>query len=367
MAPRRGGAPTIAPRPEASFGSLLGSGRVKTFLVRLMLLAISFGFAMVIFEIALRVLMGPPVVYVFPQESYLHDAGMGHTLEPGDRAYTHDQPVRVNDFGLRGPDIEREVAPGTRRVLALGDSQTFGNGVAEEATWPFLLEEQLTERFGGTRWQVLNAGISGTDTWQHAMLLARLADTLEFDAVVLAFYVNDVVRRSELAEVELTNSWSKRVGYVLKRSAFFTFAWQTWNRATAPASTGEFELGVLRGATSPALDAAWAQVEASLGEMQALCRERDIPFVVVVLPRRDQVMGTEAGRAYGERVVQIAAQHGIGAVDLLPPFERAHDEHGIGLFIPWDGHNTALANEVVAVEIVDAFGVLLDGRDRSRD
>ena len=333
---------------RAAGGVLLGSRRVKTLLARFLLLAISLGFVVLVLEIALRVLVGPPVVFVYPQESYVHDAEMGHRLVPGDAAFTHEEPVRVNAWGMRGPETPAQAPPGTRRVLALGDSQTFGNGVAEDETWPSLLEARLEETAPGVGWQVLNAGVSGTETWQHAIWLDRLLGRVEVDAVVLGFYVNAVMPRSATPEaVGISNTWTKRVGYVAKRSAFFTFAWQSWQRLRAPEGAGDHELGVLRGEGGPGVAEGWAEVERSLAEMKARCDAEGIAFVIVVIPRRDQVTGAEPGRAYQARVVEIAAGLGIPVVDVLPALEIAWARAPGSLFIPWDGHNTGAANEVV--------------------
>jgi len=337
---------------------------VKARLARLSLLLASLAFAALLLELALRIVIGAPVVYRYPQESYVHDPLMGHRLTPGDRAYTHDEEVEINRQGLRGPDVTREVPPGTRRVLALGDSQTFGNGLALGDTWPTLLEAELERRFPEQDWQVLNAGISGTDTWQHAYLLAELADAIDFDAVVLAFYVNDVTKRYTPVDAgQISNTASKRIGYVLKRSALFTFGWMTWQRLTASSSAAEIERATLRGEPDPRTEAGWAQVEASLRDMQQLCDREGIPFAIAVLPRRDQVTGAEPGRAYQARVAEIAGRLGIPAIDLLGPFEALYAREGGALFIPWDGHNTGVANAVVAERIATELGdVLRPGR-----
>jgi hypothetical protein len=322
---------------------------VKALLARLSLLAASLAFVALFLELVLRIVIGPPVIYRYPQESYVHDPLMGHRLAPGDRAFTHDEVVEINDEGLRGPDVSHAVPAGTRRVLALGDSETFGNGLALEETWPFLLETELAERYPDFDWQVLNAGISGTDTWQHAYLLERLARIYEFDAVVLAFYVNDVTKRyTPVRADQLSNTMSKRVGYVLKRSALFTLAWHTWQQNTSTGDAAEIEHKTLRGDPDPRIDEAWAQVEMSLRDMRDLCARLGVPFAIAVLPRRDQVSGDEPGRAYNTHLAEIAGRLGVPVTDLLAPLQSAYAREGDALFIPWDGHNTGVANEVIA-------------------
>jgi hypothetical protein len=54
--------------------------------------------------------------------------------------------------------------------------------------------------------------------------------------------------------------------------------------------------------------------------------------------------------------VDIASAAGIPAVDLLEPLQRAFSARGSALFIPWDGHNSRLANEVVARQLTGILG-----------
>ena len=186
---------------------------MRRLLANLALLAVSLAVAGGLAELAMRLRFGSPGHWRFPQEYYEPDPEIGLHLRPGQRAYTHDEVVETNTQGLRDREHPRERPAGTRRLLALGDSQTFGDGLALEETWPKQLETRLAREEPARRWEVLNAGISGTDTWQHARLLERLSGAYELDGVVLAFYVNDVaVRPQRVTPVAgRTNTTTKRI------------------------------------------------------------------------------------------------------------------------------------------------------------
>jgi len=123
------------------------------------------------------------------------------------------------------------------------------------------------------------------------------------------------------------------------------------------ASTGTTarERRLLTGEPDEKLEAGWRQVERSLGEIRDFATERGAKFFVVVLPRRDQVDGTQSGVAYNERYVATAQKLGIPAIDLLPALQEAYEVHGRDLFIAWDGHNAAITNAVIAREIGQRF------------
>lgn len=315
-------------------------------------------------ELWLRWRVGPPVHFVYPQPRYVTHPEVGHWLAPGQRAFNHDAPLRVNSVGIRGGEHPRAIPEGKRRILALGDSQTFGNGLALEDTWPLRLEGELNARTREPRWEVLNAGLPATETWQHARMIELLARHYRFDAVVLGFYVNDVTTEYAPASVrERTNTWTKRIGYVLKRSALATALWQTAQRLLLDDGVAERERRILTGEAHPETEKAWAEVERSLVEIQLTARAQDAPLLLLVLPRRDQVRGESPPTGYNERIAEIAARHAIPVVDVLGPLRRAHERHGRGLFIPWDGHNSARANEIIARELA---GPLLEQQDGGR-
>lgn len=94
--------------------------------------------------------------------------------------------VDTNSLGLRGP----EPAPGGTRVLAVGDSVTFGWGVADDESWPARLSGELgvTVLNGGVpaqkpaaiaRWTADNAEKLGASL----VLFARRPDPREADPV----------------------------------------------------------------------------------------------------------------------------------------------------------------------------------------
>lgn len=77
--------------------------------------------------------------------------------------------IRINNLGFRGPDRTLAKARGTYRIAVLGNSITFGSGVAIEDAWTTVLEDLLNDRVGGVdssevqQYEVLNLAM--TQTW----------------------------------------------------------------------------------------------------------------------------------------------------------------------------------------------------------
>ena len=109
----------------------------------------------------------------------------------GYRPYAEFAGFVLNSRSLRTREYTQRKEPGTYRVLALGDSFTFGSGgVPHRQHWPTLLEEGLSKRRSG-RVEVLRLGVGGTSTEFQLRLWQIEGALLEADAVVVAFFVGN--------------------------------------------------------------------------------------------------------------------------------------------------------------------------------
>jgi lysophospholipase L1-like esterase len=103
-------------------------------------------------------------------EIYEPDPKLYWKLKPNQDCFTkiNRKPVHVNSHGTRGPDFQTDKPVGTIRILSLGDSRTFGWGLADEETYSRQLERLLQERAGsGKRIEVINAGVNAWSYLQN--------------------------------------------------------------------------------------------------------------------------------------------------------------------------------------------------------
>ena len=89
---------------------------------------------------------------------------------------------RTNSTGGRGPEWAIRKAPGSVRVLAMGESSTYGAANDEDQTWPAILERQLRER--GVAAEVLNFGVPGQRIDGMLSALPNLLETYHPDLIV---------------------------------------------------------------------------------------------------------------------------------------------------------------------------------------
>jgi len=101
----------------------------------------------------------------------------------------------LNSAGFRGPEFGPK-RPGVFRILALGDSCTFGYIVRAmigfvAQPYPLRLQHLVDRRLGPRRVEVLNAGLPGYNSFQGLLLLRTRLRDLEPDLVTVRFGWND--------------------------------------------------------------------------------------------------------------------------------------------------------------------------------
>ena len=67
------------------------------------------------------------------------DPDLGWAMLQNDVHYTYDIEVRLNSLGFRGPELERK-ANNEYRILALGDSHIYGQGIPDSGLLTTRLE-----------------------------------------------------------------------------------------------------------------------------------------------------------------------------------------------------------------------------------
>ncbi len=273
-------------------------------------------------------------------------------------------PVRTNSLGLRDAEILPEKPAGELRVLALGDSFTFGLGVPGDAAWPEVLERLLAGERGGTP-RVVNGGFAGGGFRPSGYLpwLESTGLTLEPDAIVLGFCLNDIHPRVPMAILSppVVRPWLGGVSTLLNRV-----------QRALHVRTHERELArlgpeVARRAMQRFLveDGEWAKTQAALSEMERLLGERGIPFLVAVFPMFSRLARDYPYATLHEAVTSYCAQEQIPCLDLGPTFvalaERGVEDADFWVH-PTDQHPASPAHGRIAAEILQALKPLLAQR-----
>ncbi|MFO0984121.1 MAG: SGNH/GDSL hydrolase family protein [Planctomycetota bacterium] len=255
---------------------------------------------------------------------------------------------RSNGLGLRDDECSRARPRDAYRVLALGDSCTYGSGVLMADSYPNRLEVRLNFARQQRRNEVLNAGCPGYTLFQGLTFLRSDGFALQPQLVTVAFGFNDRNTWGALSDAEFSarqNTPLARLGRALERLA--TVRAMRFGLATVQAAPVE---GPING-TRPRVPA--DEFEQLLGVLVNECRARAIPVVILLWPLRPQIEGdgSRGSQPTDERHAWQAAMQAVAERDHVPLLDlitRLRAE--TGLFID-NCHMTTKGCDRVADEL----------------
>ncbi len=310
---------------------------------RLCALGLSLAASLLLAELFVRVAVGAPLCERLPILMIRANSHRGWEMVPGQLHYTYQYPVHVNSLGLRGKELG-EKRPSEVRVLALGDSLVYGQGVADEETLPAQLERVLGEREPGERtWTVVNAGHRAFDTRQELALLQELGQQIQPDVVVLFWYWNDFAERDIRTTYEnlkasgevafdtgtRVEGWERvrwQAKQLVRRSALVMLAYDLLRRSReGPINPTYVERG-------------FARLGRHLERFRSLGDELGFDGVLAVIPDPSTLRGGSDIRSIAERAAALTREHGLPVVELLPALEPLQGRAGRLPVIPFDGH-----------------------------
>jgi lysophospholipase L1-like esterase len=177
--------------------------RIKNIIVLCVALVVAFLLAEFMIRLVAPQETGTSRLERFPA-IYQDSDVMSYEFKPGARvgARIPDRPysISINNQGTRGPAFGPK-ADDEYRVVLLGDSMTFGQGLDDNQTIAALLERQLASHLG-KKVTVINAGVPGWGPDQEALMLRQRVPAWQPDMVFwLVFLGNDIedVGRHSLA------------------------------------------------------------------------------------------------------------------------------------------------------------------------
>lgn len=312
---------------------------------------------------------------------------IGYRFIPGLRARVRHEGggylVQCNRAGLRcRHEVTTAKPANTVRVVVVGDSYTAGDGVSNAFRYTDVLEQRLLASKGGSGVQVLNFGLPGSGTDQQLLALRELGRDIEYDVLVLAPMVENILRNLDSHRLA-TSAFSGEL--VERPKPYFTLEAGALSlhhvpvpkdtrepAAKPPEPTAQDKPGAaglmrgilrkvtakvdekvpgfraftqrVRGVTHPEeydnpQDPGWLLMRAILGELIADARKVARPKILLApWPTFGHIEGGLDPKPYLARFGELAAAHDLELVDALPRFvdePRAvrdrcrftHDEH----------------------------------------
>ena len=221
---------------------------------------------------------------------------------------------------------------GSYRILALGDSFTFGSGVEDDAAiWPAIVERQLGQLRplpGVSTYEVLNGGIAGSLTGKWVALY-EYERRFQFqpDLVLVVFFIRDGTRMSDFADPLAAENVAKiRADPLAKISIAYRYLRE---RRLAVGFAGQLEQYFTDSYTGgPQATAEWRRAQENLATLRDMAKADGARFAVATFP---MLYGFDEHpypfQAAMDAIAGFCRAQGMPYMSLLPYFRgrRAED------------------------------------------
>jgi len=248
------------------------------FILLLGVLVVFFMFA----EIILRFAFGPLVVRDAQGVTlYVDDNDLGHKMRPNFSGRwkgvgfdvtisTNEKGFRSSEFSLRDENV----------IFMLGDSFVAGEGVEDDQTNSFFLQEIVGDQF-----QVYNLGVPGYAQRQHVVQLERMLSVYDPEIVVEHIYIgNDITDNcGSLNRLSTLSSKEKAKNFLKKSRAIFFLYKKSLARFRQPSY-----LTYLVEGENPGIEKCFSATQGYLEEIKDLTDQHDVELLVVFIGKQEQ-------------------------------------------------------------------------------
>lgn len=122
--------------------------------------------------------------------------------------------LSTSDAGHRGPDVVAQKPMSTFRIVGIGDSYMFGQGVADDETYLSRLAGSSVDLLSGRKVETVNLAVPGYNTVMEVETLRARAEALQPDLILIEIVGNDLDLPNFLwTEVD---PWTPRRSFLLE-------------------------------------------------------------------------------------------------------------------------------------------------------
>ena len=257
-----------------------------------------------------------------------------------------------NSAGWRDLERTAEKPEGTFRILGLGDSYLFGQGVRRAEVCLAQLEALLQAQSPGVRIEAINTGMNGYNTAMERGLLVNRGLAYDPDLILVHFVLNDVERAPwEPSEgppkVDFFQEYSN-VYQTPDALSSYSYLW-SWarQRYLQRVEGGRYLQEMLDSFLAD--DGRWSYVTEALLGIDRAARDAGVPWALVIFPFLHQLDGDYPFQPVHDRLREFAGEHGIAVLDLRAAFRSYR---GPELWVhPTDQHPNEIAHRLAAEAI----------------
>ncbi len=266
--------------------------------------------------------------------------------------------VTTNAQGLRSDHPIAAKAPGTMRIICLGDSVTFGYRVPPvwperptdyDPSWlhyPVLLEKQLRDANPGREIEVITMAVPGYTSHQGLAWLRRDIDKLQPDLLTVSFGWNDASFSDAPDRATIRTNWyTVAVRWLIAHSQAFAHATKWLRSGDTPPTAGP-----------PVPRVSELEYLNNMNEIVGLAGERGAGVVVIGATYRDRVTNPPEADLmfrYRSALRSVMQQQGVPFLEIHELTEAAHPANQ-----GWFGeliHPNHMGHRLMTAELLKLF------------
>lgn len=261
---------------------------------------------------------------------------------------------RLNALGFRDRERESYKREGVFRIVAIGDSLTYGVGVEDpDDRYTALLEQRLNQS-GTHRVEVLNFAKRGWNVAEYTRAVETLTPAFAPDLILIGFFMNDVELDRSRRPTPLY-LLPKPVHSVLLRASYLYAL--LYSRLDSLANRERYL--AYRVTFTEVTSPDWQDFEPRWRRLLQMSRQQAEEVVVVILPLLAQLDDEHPFLSLYQRVEVLSRAEGAAVVQLFPSVAGEREED------LWVGFSDAHPNERAHRLFSDALATFLLARSRS--
>lgn len=323
------------------------SNKIRTICDNIFLIIISSMIMLVIGEISLRIYVNHQLKKkdpIYPIFETINNSKRAYRLKANSKIHAY----KINTMGFRNPEFNIDKDDKTFRIISLGDSIAFGMGVkSQEKILSRVLEELLNEERGNRRFQVINAGVPGYNTFQKYLYLIEELIHYNPDFVFLNFCLNDAdpIELENETQTLLTlphnlKDYNLSLRIIINQSYLLRFI---------KSKILEIHPKLRNMAINKRIyEKEWDDMKGYLLKMNELLKDMNIPFMIVLFPWQVQLANEYNSIETNKDLSFFLNKHNIDYLDL---FHRLQDNKDAILFFKDGVHPTEIGHRIAAEEI----------------
>jgi hypothetical protein len=276
------------------------------------------------------------------------DVRKGLILEGANRSVIYEGiEYKINSYGIRNRELSLEKDSNVTRIMALGDSFVWGDGLLNEDLVTVKLETTLKAKTGKD-FEVFNTGIGGFNAQDEYEQLVRLYPIYKPDIVIQFFFTNDILATDGN---NFITDW--KVIYHMwlrKNSAFYSFLYYLIkSRINAEVSFPQlllpqdyFNLNDKK--------PGWVNFKKYTGEIKKFCDSKEMRYYFILIPTLTNLDENYPYTEIKEKVTEFVNTLQVPFLSYFGLFSRYRP---VDLWVSqsnthWNGFATTLAAEELA-------------------